>query len=88
MTVVALGWCISALLAVLALTASAITWAPPASLARVFPTIFGFGAVLAAGVSIAVGRLPPEHWVKQSRPVWFTCASVAATLTVLILILG
>jgi hypothetical protein len=89
MGVVGLAWYSAAVLAVLAVLASAITWAPgPGRLAQVLPVAFLAGAVLAAGAAVGLGRLPPAHWLRRSRPVRVAVAAVAITATALLVLVG
>jgi len=90
MGVVGLGWCISGLLALLAVMTSAITWAPPGPgpVERALPAAFGGGALLMAGLSFGLGLLPPTHWLRLSRSVRAGFAVAAATVAVLVALLG
>jgi len=89
MGVVGLTWYLTGILALLAFLASTITGAPGAGrLEIVIPGVLGGGAVLAAGLAIGLGWLPPTHWVRQSRSVWRTLVAVAVTVTVMLILVA
>jgi hypothetical protein len=90
MGVIWLAWYISGLSALLALLSSAITWAPPGPglIAPALPVVFGCCSLLAAGVAIGLGRLPPAHQARQSRPLRAVFVAVALTVTVMAVLVG
>ncbi|HXD85743.1 MAG TPA: hypothetical protein VN641_04570 [Urbifossiella sp.] len=89
MSLNALSWYITGILALLFLVASAITYAPGIE-------VFGFavsiaalcGAVIGVFISLYLGRLPREHWVHRSRSVRRAFAAAAIGLTILLLLVG
>ena len=83
MGVVGLAWYLSGLSALLVVMSSAITWAPgPGPVEQALPVVFAAGALAAAAIAIGLGRLPPTHWVRQSRSLraGFVVAAVSVTL--------
>jgi hypothetical protein len=89
MSLNALSWYITGMLAFLFLVASAITYAPGIE-------VFGFaisvaalcGAVVGIVVSFYLACLPREHWVHRSRSVRRAFAAAAIGLTILLLLVG
>ena len=90
MGVIWLAWYISGLSALLSLLSSAITWAPPRPglIALALPVVFGCGSLLSAGVAIGLGRLPPTHQARQSRPLRAVLVAAALTVTVMAVLVG
>jgi hypothetical protein len=89
-SVVGLGWYISAVLVLSAVATSLISYAPPgpSPWVQALPIVFIGGAFLVAVVTMAISRLPSTHWIRNARPVWAGFAAVAATATVLLLLVG
>lgn len=89
MSLNALSWYITGVLALLFLLASAITYAPGTEIYGFAISIASFsGAVIGFFISLYLGRLPREHWVHQSRSVWRAFAAAAIGLTMLLLLVG
>ena len=73
----------------LALLASAITYHPDSRpLGLALPAAFGGAALLAGGVEVGLGRLPPTHRVHRSRPLWAALVAVAVAVTLLLVLMG
>ncbi len=67
-----------------ALLAPAITYHPDSQhLEVVLEAAFGGAALLAGGAAVWLGRLPPTHFVHQSKPLWAGLVAVAGTVTLL-----
>jgi hypothetical protein len=78
-----LAWYICGVCLLLALLASAITYHPHIQhLGVVLPAVFGAVTVLAGAVAVGIGRLPPTHRLRQSKPLWagLVAIAIAATL--------
>ena len=89
MKVVWLAWYIGGVLLLMALMASAITYHPDIRyLGQILPAVFGAGAILTGGLAVALGRLPPNHRIHQSRMVWAACVAVAVAVTLLLILVG
>ncbi|OWK43884.1 hypothetical protein [Fimbriiglobus ruber] len=89
MRLVWLAWYVCGLCLLIALLASFVTYHPTIKhLGRVIPIVFGGCALLAGGVAIALGQLPPTHRIHQSKPLWVAAAAVAITVTLLLVLVG
>ncbi len=70
----------------LALLASAITYAPDIDyLGLLLPIVFMSMALLAAGAEIGLGRLPPTHRIHQSKLLWAGLLALAVAATLLVI---
>ncbi len=89
MRVVWLAWYICGVCILFALLASAITYHPDVQhLGVILPAAFGNTAVLAGAAAVGLGRLPATHRVHQSKPVWAGLLAVAATVTLLLVLVA
>jgi hypothetical protein len=89
MRVIWLCWYLSGIQALLFVLASLITYGPGAeSFEMMMLTMSGSGALVTAGLAILLSRLPPDHWIHQSRQLWAGLLAAAATLTIFVLSLG
>ncbi|HEY2909929.1 MAG TPA: hypothetical protein VGI99_06770 [Gemmataceae bacterium] len=89
MSLKALSWYVTGVLALLFLLASAITYAPGIEIYGFAISIAaGCGAVIGVFISLYLGRLPREHWVHRSRSVRRAFAAAAIGLTMLLLLVG
>lgn len=71
----------------LALLASMITYHPDVEhLGLVLPAVFGSVGLLAGAVAIILGRLPPTHYIHQSKPFWAVLAAIAFMGTLLLVL--
>jgi hypothetical protein len=78
MTIQGLAWCVSGVLGLTSVMALFITYGPGAeSFAFKLLAIPGIGAIVAACLARRRGGLPSDHWVRHSRPLWWSMASVA-----------
>jgi hypothetical protein len=85
-----LAWYISGVLALLAVAASAITYAPPGPgpFELALPLVFGTGAILIAGLAGYLSWLPSTHWIHRFRPVRAALITMAATITLLLVLVA
>jgi len=89
MRVVWLAWYICGVCLLLALSASAITYHPDFQRWGVVSIgAFGVIALLAGGAAVGLGRLPANHRVRQSRPLWAGGVAVAVAVTLLLVLVG
>jgi hypothetical protein len=89
MRVVWLSWYISGVLTLLFLLSSLISYGPGAKLfGAVVQSIACGGAVAGIALASRLGRLPRDHWVHTSRPLWAGLVAVAVTLTLLMVLVG
>jgi hypothetical protein len=89
MRVVCLAWYICGVCLLLALSASAITYHPDSQyLGVVLPAAFAGVALLAGVAAIGLGRLSPTHRLHKSRPLLASVVAVAATVTLLLVLVG
>jgi hypothetical protein len=76
-------------MALLAILASLITYAPPVRhLAVVVPLLFGGISVVIAVVSLFLQKLAPDHWIHRSRCVAAFFIAAATTVTVFAVLVG
>jgi hypothetical protein len=86
MKLVWLCWYISGMLALLFVFSLLSTYAPGAErLAQIVQAATGSGALITSGLAVCLHRLPHDHWVNRSKPLWAGLIFVAVTLTVLVL---
>jgi hypothetical protein len=82
MTIRGLTLYISGALGVAWLMSLSITYAPGAeNFASTMHAITFLGAITAAVFARYLRDLPPDHWAHQSRPLWWTTASMAILVT-------
>jgi hypothetical protein len=87
MRVVWLAWYICGMFFMLALLASAITYHPDVQrLGVVLPAAFGVVSLLAGGMAVGLGRLPPTHSMRQAKPFWAGLIAAAVTVTLLLVL--
>ena len=80
---------LSGLMALLAIVASLITYAPPAQhFAVVLPLLLGGISVVIAVLSLSLQRLAPDHWIHRSRFITALFLAAAATVTVFAVLVG
>lgn len=80
---------IGGLLAVIFVLSSLVTYAPDAqNLGDVVRWTVGVSALAVIGLTLLLHRLPPEHWINHSRPLWAIGVAVAITVTLALFVIG
>lgn len=86
MTVTTLSWFLCVLLLLFCLLTSAITYVPEGvATAIVWQRVTGGAALLSGAVALGLARLPPQHWIRQSKPAWTGFVAAGLTLAVILL---
>jgi hypothetical protein len=90
MRIVWLTWYICGVWLLLAVLASAITYAPAGipHLDVLLPAASGSMALVTGVAAVGLGRLPPTHRVHQSKAIWSVLLADAVTVTLLLVLLG
>jgi hypothetical protein len=89
MKLVWLCWYICSMLALLFVLSSLITYAPSAEgFGQFVQAATGSGAMIAFGLAVCLHRLPHDHWVNRSKPLWAGLTVVAVSVTVLAILIG
>jgi hypothetical protein len=89
MRLVWLSWYISGMLALLFVLLSLVSYAPGAEGAgAVMQGVSGSGALLGIAMALWLTRFPRDHWVHRSKPIWAGCIAAAATVTLLVVLIG
>jgi len=82
MTIQGLAWYVSGVLGLTSVMTSFISYGPGAeSFAFKMFAIPAVGAIAAACLARRLGGLPSDHWACNSKPLWWTTASVAMLVT-------
>jgi hypothetical protein len=89
MGIVGLCRYISGMLVLLFGVSFLITYAPGRQdFGAMLTTTCGAAALVAAALSILLGRFPQSHWVHQSKPLWAAFAVLAGTVTFVVILVG
>ena len=89
MRVIGLLWYICGVCLLLALIASAITYHPSVRYqGALFTSLFGGIALVAGVMAIGLGRLPRTHRIHRSRTLWAGLVALAASVTLLLVLVG
>jgi hypothetical protein len=89
MRLVWLSWYISGMLALLFVLLSLVSYGPGAERAgAVMQAVSGSGALVGTAMALWLTRLPRDHWVHRSKPIWSGFIAAAATVTLLVVLGG